>query len=363
MKIGIATGKSSLDDKLSKKIYEPVTVWSDLNQVKMGAAETDILILSTDLPGQIINFILKRADKIIILLTDQPDQIKLRMAHVFICNIYVMEEEAIVGEVVDMLESKELIALKTGVYFKMTRSSGQSKLIVAYSPVPGQGKTTFMKNLSAFVADKNRGKKVAVVDLNVYDSELLYAFGFEKEEVSAKRLENYIEDDVFIYKGLTNLHILPHISSPYEATRFTVEAVFKLLEQLKQRYDYVFVEISSYLSSHTAVIPMMNANHVFVIATEKSGSLRAFERWFPEELKQSLLMDNKSVHLILNDSKPSGKSRRTDAIASNFGIPIVARLPHLSWGLENGIIVGAMQSSDVLAYSAALQEITRQSGI
>lgn len=372
MKIGIATGNSSLDDRLSKKIYEPVTVWSDLSGAMEGEKEIDLFILSTEVPGKVLDFISTHGDKAVILLTDRPDKIVIRGSNLFICNTYGMMEEDVGSAVIQLLKSNQLMVFKTNLFLKKNRSNEQSKLIVTYSPAPGQGKTTFMKNLSVFVADKNRGKKVAVVDLNVYNSELLYAFGFEEQAVRAKNLESFIGDvgrplhngDVFIYKGLTNLHILPHISSPYEATQFTIEAVSKLLEQLKQRYDYVFVEIGSALISHTSIVPLMNADHVYVVMNENRNSLRAFERWFPEELKQKLLYRNNSVNLILNEyGKHYSRSKRNEEVEARIGASIAANMPRFAWSLEDMVVIDALETPEVKAFLASMQEITRQSGI
>ncbi|BBI30761.1 AAA family ATPase [Cohnella abietis] len=369
MKIGIATGDINLNDMLTKIIDDYVTVWSDLDQAMKGANDTDIIILSTNLPGKVLDFMYTQGDKPIILLTDRPNQVTLRMPHLFICDIYGMMEKDITNEIINLLKSDRLAALKTRMYLKMNRSSQKSKLIVTYSPLPRQGKTTFIKNLSSFIADKNGDKKVAVVDLNLYNSDLLHAFGFEKHEIKEKKLEDFIEDtersllncEVFIYKKLANLHILPHISSPYETNRFTGDVTFKLLEELKQRYDYVFIEISSHLVSNTSVISLMNADHVYVVTTAESHSLRAFERWFPEELKQKLLYNNKSVQLILNEyGKNSSGLQSNQAIEIGIGTSIVARIPHLPWVMADKVVQGALETGEVKAFLTALQDIARQ---
>jgi len=120
----------------------------------------------------------------------------------------------------------------------------QRKVFGLTSALPNEGKSIIAASLAQLVA--NSGKRVIVIDCDLRNPSLSAALAPEAgagiaDIVSGTRS---LEDTVWI-DPVTNLHFLPGKGAPASSTSdiLSSERMRKLIEQLRETYDYVIVDL------------------------------------------------------------------------------------------------------------------------
>ena len=181
-----------------------------------------------------------------------------------------------------------------------------TKVIIFTSYNPGSGKTYVSANLGAALSIK--GLKVIVVDGDLRHASLSKMVGSPK-----KGLSNYLsgEDialDSLLVKpeGYDNLDILPVGTIPPNPSELVASELFaKTINELKTRYDYVFIDCPPYnIVADTQIIAEMADRSIFIV---RAGML---DKMMLPEL-EGLYKDGKLRNLcvLLNGADlSSGKS-------------------------------------------------------
>lgn len=126
-------------------------------------------------------------------------------------------------------------------YLKATH--GDSKVIMLTSCVPGSGKTFISANFALSLA--LAGKKVALVDLDIRRASLSNIFGEHKAGVT-DYLCDFVSklDEVILHSEQSeNLDFIPagH-QAPNPSEILMSERLDKMVEELKEKYDYVIID-------------------------------------------------------------------------------------------------------------------------
>jgi pilus assembly protein CpaE len=164
------------------------------------------------------------------------------------------------------------------------------KIIVVYSPKGGTGSTTVATNLA--LALKNGNSKVILVDGNVQFGDVAV---FLNEQVKnsvvdltprVDELDVEMVDGVISTHAATGLRILACPPSPEMASEVVGEQFGKLLNFLRQCYDYIVVDTTSYLTDivqasltvsdvivliTTQDIPSIKSSSLFLSLADASG--------------------------------------------------------------------------------------------
>lgn len=126
------------------------------------------------------------------------------------------------------------------------------KIIVVYSPKGGSGTTTISANLA--VAMKDQSHKVALVDSNLMFGDAAVFFN-EHGKNNALDLIDRVNDldpeiigDVMISNKLTGVDILAAPNQSQFVDSGIGEAFAKIVEYLRNLYDYVIIDTTSYLT-------------------------------------------------------------------------------------------------------------------
>jgi pilus assembly protein CpaE len=152
-------------------------------------------------------------------------------------------------------------------------ASGQSglsgKIITVYSPKGGVGKTTIATNLSLALLEGDY--KVILVDSNMQFGDAAIFFneqiknGILDLTPRVEELDYEILDSVLIKHAASDLKILAAPSRPEQAETVNCEQFGKLLEYLKQVFQFIVVDTSSYLTEY--VQSALDASEIIVLIT------------------------------------------------------------------------------------------------
>ena len=200
-------------------------------------------------------------------------------------------------------------------------AAAHGKIIVIYSPKGGTGCTTISTNMA--LAIKNDKNNVLLVDASIQYGDVC-AFLNEKPKNSlldliprVDELEVEIIEDVTTKHAASGIHILAAPSRPELAERVDSEQFGKLLLYLKQIYNYIIIDTSSFLNDvvgsaleladliilvTTQDIPSIKNSVQFLNLADASGIRREsilfvmnqFDKKYsisPEKVKESLKQD------------------------------------------------------------------------
>jgi pilus assembly protein CpaE len=200
-------------------------------------------------------------------------------------------------------------------------AAAHGKIIVIYSPKGGTGCTTISTNMA--LAIKNDKNNVLLLDASIQYGDVC-AFLNEKPKNSlldliprVDELEVEIIEDVTTKHAASGIHILAAPSRPELAERVDSEQFGKLLLYLKQIYNYIIIDTSSFLNDvvgsaleladliilvTTQDIPSIKNSVQFLNLADASGIRREsilfvmnqFDKKYsisPEKVKESLKQD------------------------------------------------------------------------
>jgi polysaccharide biosynthesis transport protein len=147
------------------------------------------------------------------------------------------------------------------------------KVILVTSALPGEGKTATASSLAVSAA--RAGQKVLLVDLDLRRPSVAREFGHHRPSggvveviTGAQRLD----EAVISNEEASGIHILPVRSSPADTTALlTSERIRALLDELRQRYDFVVLDSPPLLAVTDARLLALHTDAtVFVVRWERT---------------------------------------------------------------------------------------------
>ncbi|MBA4384160.1 MAG: hypothetical protein C0410_05440 [Anaerolinea sp.] len=151
------------------------------------------------------------------------------------------------------------------------------KIICVYSPKGGAGCTTIATNLS--VGLKTQDNKVAIVDANLlYGNVAVFLNEHGKNSIldlvdRANELDPEIIEDVMVENKLTGLHMMPSPKDPELNDVHKGEPVSKVLNYLKQMYNFIVIDTTSYLTEVVQTC-LDIADYIVLITTQDIPSIK-----------------------------------------------------------------------------------------
>jgi pilus assembly protein CpaE len=143
------------------------------------------------------------------------------------------------------------------------------KIIVVYSPKGGTGSTTIATNLA--IALKTEENKVVLVDGNLQFGDVAVFLNEQGKNTvldlatRAEELDPDIIEEVMITHSATGLHILAAPSRPEMAEKVNGDQFGKVIQYLRQIYNYILVDTSSYLTE--VVLSAVDIADIIVLVT------------------------------------------------------------------------------------------------
>lgn len=124
--------------------------------------------------------------------------------------------------------------------------------VIALIPAKGGAGATFLATNLAYALSK-QGKRVAVIDLNLYFGDAAIFLGDKKIVSSLVDLARQTErlDSALLHSSMIklsdHLHLLAASESPEDVNEVSTQGVEKIIELARSQYDFVLLDVSSTL--------------------------------------------------------------------------------------------------------------------
>jgi len=176
----------------------------------------------------------------------------------------------------------------------------EGNVIGVYSPKGGAGCSTIAINLA--VAMARRGYQTVLVDGSLQFGDVSVMLNMKAMTSLADLSERGSELDADLVSSVVQLHrsglnVLLAPPRPEMADMVTEENIKLLLENLRQSYDFVFVDTPSYLGEKTLAI-LDAADRIVLVTQQSLTSLKNVSRFF--DLTESLEYDSDKTWLVVN---------------------------------------------------------------
>ena len=174
------------------------------------------------------------------------------------------------------------------------------------SATGGCGKTFYATNV-AFALARMTGKRVALVDLDLQFGEVLTALRVRAQHTITDAIAITDDDELARYvPEMMTAHesgvwVLPAPLDPAEADTIEPPDILRIIDVLRDHYDYVIVDNPTGLGEGT-LAALDRSTHLFVLAALDLSSVRNL-RMFLQTLER-LHIPQDDVSLILNKDQP-----------------------------------------------------------
>lgn len=211
------------------------------------------------------------------------------------------------------------------------------KIICVYSPKGGTGCTTIATNLS--VGLKNQENKVAIIDANLlYGNVAVFLNEHGKNSIldlvdRANDLDPEIIEDVMVENKQTGLHMMPSPKDPELNEVHKGEAVAKVLNYLKQMYNFIIIDTTSYLTEVVQTC-LDVADYIILVTTQDIPAIKTTNQFLT--LADASGISREKILFIMNryDKRIAISPER---VGESLKQPILVAIP-----FEERIITSAM---------------------
>ena len=257
---------------------------------------------------------------------------------------------------------------------------GPGLVFTIASATGGCGKTFYATNLAAFL-QRETGRSVCIVDIDLQFGEVSTALrlkpkftifdALQRDEDDEADLQAHIEEYLVMHE--TGVAVLAAPKDPAEADRITPPDVTRVVEALRNRFDYVIVDTPAQLSE--VVLAAFDLSELlFLMATLDLPSVRNMGVFL--NTLEKLKIPSENIRLVLNKAEsdvgidvaqieklfPTGFSSvlpyaKEVSRSINLGMPVVVSSPmaDVSRRLQRGLVelLPAAQRAKVLEHVAA----------
>jgi pilus assembly protein CpaE len=202
-----------------------------------------------------------------------------------------------ISKAVRRIERKVLGATESGA-----QRAGPGEVFAVFSPKGGSGSTTVATNLAIHL-QQITGKKTLLVDLDLELGEIAVLLGMQPRFNFVDMIRNFHRMDTellasYIEKHHSGVHLLSAPFHPEKAEVVAGEGIQRILQFLKQHYDYVVVDTSKSFSPAT-LATFEQADRIFLLTNVDLPSLRNIKRCQPL-LDRIVGADIERVRLVVN---------------------------------------------------------------
>jgi capsular exopolysaccharide synthesis family protein len=164
--------------------------------------------------------------------------------------------------------SEELRGLRTAIL--LARGGAPPKVILVTSSISGEGKSTLAANLATLLAQQ--GKRVLVMDADLRRPILHTIFGLENTAGLSNLLTNEVAaqrvfDSIRQVEGIAGLNLLTAGQiPPYPSELLGSEQMASLIEQLRERFDFIVMDGAPILPVTDSVVFAPLADQILLLA-------------------------------------------------------------------------------------------------
>jgi len=166
----------------------------------------------------------------------------------------------------------------------------------------GSGSTTVVTNL-AISLHQLTGKKTLLVDLELELGEVALFLGVQPRFNFVDMVQNFHRMDAgllasFIERHPSGVHLLSAPYHPDRAEAVSADQIRRIMNFLRQHYDYVLVDTSKSLSPATLAV-FEQSDLVFVVTSADLPSIRNIQRGLPL-IRRALIGGEQQIRVIVN---------------------------------------------------------------
>jgi pilus assembly protein CpaE len=188
-----------------------------------------------------------------------------------------------------------------------TMADGPGTVYTIASATGGCGKTFYATNLAFFLV-RYTGKRVCIVDLDLQFGEVSTALrlrpkytifdALQREDTDEADLQAHIEEYCVTHE--TGVYVLAAPREPSEADRITPPDVTRILEAVRNRFDYIVVDTPPALAE-TVLVAFDLSDMLYCMATLDLPSVRNMSVFLGTLERLKVPTDN--IRLILNKAE------------------------------------------------------------
>ncbi|MAT98092.1 MAG: histidine kinase [Anaerolineaceae bacterium] len=204
----------------------------------------------------------------------------------------------------------------------------EGNVIAVYSPKGGAGCTTLSINLAVALA--RRGRRTILVDASLQFGDVSVMLNMKAVTSIADLSDRGNELDQDLISSISqvhrsNLNVLLAPPRPEMADVVTEENIKQLMAALKESFDFIIVDTTTYLSEKTLAVLDL-ADRIVLIAQQNLSSLKNVSRFF--DLAESLEYETQKVWLVVNRAKSKqGKGISVHDVGKALKRPIYGTIP------------------------------------
>lgn len=204
----------------------------------------------------------------------------------------------------------------------------EGNVIAVYSPKGGAGCTTVAINLAVALA--RRGRRTILVDGSLQFGDVSVMLNMKAVTSIADLSDRGNELDQDLISSISqvhrsNLNVLLAPPRPEMADVVTEENIKQLLSTLKDSFDFIIVDTTTYLSEKTLAI-LDVADRIILLAQQNLSSLKNVSRFF--DLAESLEYETQKVWLVVNRAQnKQGKGISVHDVGKALKRPIYGTVP------------------------------------
>lgn len=202
-----------------------------------------------------------------------------------------------------------------------TTLSSKPKAIAVYSPKGGIGTTTITVNL-AVMMHQLTGKRVALLDMDLQSSDIGVMLDLKLNKTISDIVQNigYLDQDLmndYMYKHNSGIDVLLAPPEPQYAELVKPEYTEKILNILKQQYDFIVMDTPCTLDAFSIALLNQSDDILMVLALELTAVRRVKKAI---DLLKDLGVQSNIRYVLNRSSDEIGLNRRE--VEKHLGITI-----------------------------------------
>jgi pilus assembly protein CpaE len=204
-------------------------------------------------------------------------------------------------------QARPVTTTAPAVHAAPATADGPGTVFTIASATGGCGKTFYATNLAYFLTRYTQ-KRVCIVDLDLQFGEVSTAMrlrpkytifdALQRDDTDESDLQSHIEEYTVTHE--TGVSVLAAPREPSEADRITPPDITKVLEAVRQRFDYVIVDTPPALAE-TVLVAFDMSDMLYVMATLDLPSVRNMSVFLSTLDRLKVPTDH--VRLILNKAE------------------------------------------------------------
>ena len=204
------------------------------------------------------------------------------------------------------------------------------KMFVVASGSGGVGKSLIAANLAVVLKQEVTDARVALVDLALQYGDIAALINLPVDKTIADlAADDAIADteliDEVMIEGPAGIRVLVAPSSPELADLVATAHLRALWEQLRERFDFIVVDLPSHLNELT-LDTLEAADGIVVLAERSVTSLKNTRLLF--QVLEALKIDSERVHVVSNTTRSGTTAIDRASAESMLKAPIEVDIPH-----------------------------------